>query len=154
MSLRQAARPARAEDLAALVRLHRAATEELRAQKGGTVWAHQTRRDREPSFALEDPAELVLVGMIDESVVGYARVVVEALDGGRELAVLTDIYVEPGAREVGVGEALLDAAIKWARGRGCVGIDSVALPGMRETKNFFESAGMVARAIVVHRALS
>jgi hypothetical protein len=34
-----------------------------------------------------------------------------------------------------------------------VGIDAVALPGMRETKNFFEAAGLVARAIVVHKAL-
>ena len=44
-------------------------------------------------------------------------------------------------------------AIAWATERGCFGIESMALPGNRETKNFFERFGLVARAIVVHRAL-
>jgi hypothetical protein len=39
------------------------------------------------------------------------------------------------------------------RGGGCVGIDALALPGNRQTKNFFESFGFTARAIVVHRRL-
>jgi GNAT superfamily N-acetyltransferase len=149
----EAARPAVAGDLPAMVALHRAATEELRAERGGGVWARQTARDGEAPFDLDDPAQRVLAGTIDATVVGYARVVAQRLTDGGELAVLTDIFVEPDAREVGVGEALLDAAIEWARDRGCIGIDSVALPGMRATKNFFEAAGLVARAIVVHRAL-
>jgi len=48
---------------------------------------------------------------------------------------------------------LLDYVIEWATERHCVGVDSLVLPGNRETKNFFESFGLVARAIVVHRAL-
>jgi hypothetical protein len=32
-------------------------------------------------------------------------------------------------------------------------MDSLALPGDRATKNFFESFGLKARAIVVHRSL-
>jgi GNAT superfamily N-acetyltransferase len=104
-------------------------------------------------FALDDPDVLVLAGTIDGAVVGYARVHAEALPGDRELAVLTDVFVDAGAREVGVGALLLDAAVDWARRRGAVGIDSLALPGMRATKNFFEAAGLVARAIVVHKAL-
>ena len=39
-------------------------------------------------------------------------------------------------------------------GQGCFGVDSLALPGDRHTKNFFESFGLVARAIIVHRSLS
>ena len=54
---------------------------------------------------------------------------------------------------VAVGEVVMDAAVAWARERGCFGIDSVALPGNRETKNFFERFGLTARAIVVHRVL-
>ena len=95
----------------------------------------------------------MLVGEIDGAVVGYARARLDRLSTGDLHADLTDLYVEPDAREVGVGEALLDAVIGWATAQGCTGIDSVALPGMRDTKNFFESAGMVARAIVVHRKL-
>jgi hypothetical protein len=47
----------------------------------------------------------------------------------------------------------MDAIVAWAEAAGCVGIDSLALPGNRETKNFFETFGLVARAIVVHRPL-
>jgi GNAT superfamily N-acetyltransferase len=144
----EGARPATAEDDAAVAALFRAATEELRAEKGGEVWARQ--RGRDAGFVA--PADgVVLVGTIDDVVVGYTVVRAEALPDGGQLAVIDDIYVEDGAREVGVGEAMLDAAIAWARERGSIGVDSVALPGMRETKNFFEAAGLVARAIVVHK---
>jgi GNAT superfamily N-acetyltransferase len=149
----EAARPAVAHDLPSLVSLHRAATAELRAERGGEVWARQTGRTAEAPFDLDDADQLVLAGTIDDVVVGYARVVLEPLAGGGDLAVLTDVFVDADAREVGVGEALLDAAVDWAGRRGCIGIDSVALPGMRATKNFFEAAGLVARAIVVHRPL-
>jgi L-amino acid N-acyltransferase YncA len=63
------------------------------------------------------------------------------------------IYVEPGARSVGVGEAILDLLIVEATERGAIGIEALALPGDRATKNFFETHGMVARAIIVHRRL-
>jgi hypothetical protein len=52
-----------------------------------------------------------------------------------------------------VGEALLDAAMAFGREHACRGIDSYALPGARETKNFFETAGMKARLLVVHAPL-
>lgn len=147
----EAARRATEADLPILENLHRAATVELRAERGGPIWALQVERGRRSPFDLRDPNELVLTGTIDDAVVGYGRVTVVPIEGGDELAVLTDIYVEEGARGVGVGEAVLDAAIGWARDRGCVGIDSLALPGMRASKNFFETAGMVARAIIVHK---
>lgn len=149
----EAVRPAAAGDLEVLAGLYRAATEELRAEKGGVLWARQADRDGRPPFDLDDPAQLVLAGTIDDVVVGYGRVVAQRLADDGVLAVLTDVFVEEGARDVGIGTALLDAAIDWARARGCVGIDSIALPGMRETKNFFEAAGLVARAIVVHKSL-
>ena len=41
----------------------------------------------------------------------------------------------------------------WAKRWGCIGVDSLALPGDRDTKNFFETHGLVARAITVHRTL-
>ena len=37
--------------------------------------------------------------------------------------------------------------------RAAAGIDGFALPGDRETKNFFERFGLTARAILVHRSL-
>jgi hypothetical protein len=47
----------------------------------------------------------------------------------------------------------MEAVLAWCDERGCFGVDALALPGNRETKNFFESFGLVARAIVVHRRL-
>src|SRR3546814_10879751 len=65
--------------------------------------------------------------------------------------VVDDLYTEPGCREVGIGELVMQALVDWCRERGCFGVDSLALPGDRHTKNFFESFGLVARAIVVHK---
>src|SRR5947207_670177 len=113
------------------------------------------RRPRPASLgdAIEDGAVETLVGTIDDVIVGYAVARVQELPDGGRLARLTDIYVQPEAREVGIGELLLDTVLAWAAEGGCFGVDSIVLPGNRETKNFFESAGMVARAIIVHRAL-
>jgi GNAT superfamily N-acetyltransferase len=100
-----------------------------------------------------DPGALVLAGTIDGTVVGYAVAVTEELRTGERLGIVTDVYVDPGAREVGVGEAMLDQVVAWCEDAGCIGIDALALPGNRHTKNFFESFKFTARAIVVHRRL-
>jgi GNAT superfamily N-acetyltransferase len=153
----EAARPASSADLPRIAALARAAIAELRSTKGGDVWARREARQEpiDDSLAadLANADAIVLVGSIDDAVIGYAVAVIEQLADGSELAHLEDVYVEPDARGVGVGEMLLDAVIAWATDRHCAGIDSLALPGNRETKNFFESFGLVARAIVVHRPL-
>jgi GNAT superfamily N-acetyltransferase len=95
----------------------------------------------------------VAVGTVDDTVVGYGVVRLERLLDGGVLGIIDDIYVEAGARGIGVGETLMNHLLDWCRARGCFGVDSLALPGDRETKNFFESFGLVARAIVVHRPL-
>jgi GNAT superfamily N-acetyltransferase len=153
----EAARPASSDDLPRIADLARGAITEMRAVKGGEVWARREAR-QEPIDAslaadLANRDAVVLAGTLDDVVVGYAVAVIERLADGSDLARLTDVYVEPEGRGVGVGELLLDEIVRWATDRRCVGIDSLALPGDRETKNFFESFGLVARAIVVHRAL-
>ena len=151
------ARPATAADLPALVDLLAAARLELTPTKGGDVWSRREGQtlnsDGRRASALDDPDRLLLVGTIDDIVVGYSATHVEQLEDGSRLARLTDIYVEVEARGVGVGEALIDDILAWGRAQGCFGVDSLALPGNRATKNFFEAHGLVARAIVVHRRL-
>ncbi len=153
----EAARPARRDELPRLAELADAAIAELTATKGGAMWSRREARP-EPvaeslAAALDADDQLVLVGTVDDVVIGYAAVRVETLRSGERLGVVDDIYVEPGARAVGVGEAMMDAVLDWCRHQGCIGVDSLALPGNRETKNFFESFGLVARAIIVHRSL-
>ena len=152
----ESARPATHADIPRIADLAEQAVAELTANKGGAVWAR--REARPPPYVdslradLEAEDHCVVVGEIAGAIIGYAVVRAEALRDGGVLGVLDDIYVEPEAREVGVGEALMDAVEVWCRRRGCIGIDSLALPGNRETKNFFETFGLVARAIVVHRS--
>jgi len=150
-------RAAAERDLPDLVELAETARKELEPTRGGSVWI---RREARPDpvgasieAALHDPDHLVLVGELDGAVVGYAIARLEILRDGGLLTVLDDIYVEAGARSVGIGELLMDEVVAWATSRGSFGIDSIALPGNRATKNFFESFGLVARAIVVHRDL-
>jgi ribosomal protein S18 acetylase RimI-like enzyme len=153
----ESARPATAADVVRLVELAEQAIAELTPTKGGDIWARREAR-RAPydeSFVSDLAADdrRVLVGEIEGAVIGYAVVHLELLHDNRLLGVVTDIYVEPEARDVSVGECLMDAIVAWCSARGCVGIDSLALPGNRATKNFFETFGLVARAIVVHRRL-
>ena len=151
------ARTATDADLAALDVLASAAIEELSALRGGEVWRRQQARPLPPSDSLRadlhDPSAHVVAGTIDGTVVGYGVVRVEELADGSRLGVISDLFTLEGAREVSVGEQVMGALITWATDQGCFGVDSLALPGDRHTKNFFETFGLVARAIVVHRPL-
>lgn len=154
----EAVRRATVDDVPVLALLTAAAVDEQREARGGAVWAVREAREvpAEASLraSLDDPGQLVLAGTIDDVVVGYAAVRTEELRDGSRLGVITDIYTDPGAREVGIGELLVDEVLAWCTEQGCRGVDALALPGNRETKNFFETAGLVARAIVVHRRLA
>lgn len=153
----EGARRATPGDAARIDELHAAAVAELAPQRGGRVWAAREARPGPlaPNLAavLSDPAALVLVGTLDDVVVGYAIVTLDELRDGRRLGIVTDLYVEPEARGVSVGELMMAEVLRWCRGCGCAGIDALALPGARATKNFFERFGFTARAIVVHRIL-
>lgn len=153
----EAARTACEADIAAVSELIAAAADEKRTQKGGPLWFRRERRWTDPptelAAALAATDHEVAVGTLDGAVVGYGLVRAERLGDGSLLGVIEDIYVDPGAREVGLGAALMDHLLDWCRTHGCFGVDSLALPGDRLTKNFFESFGLVARAIIVHRPL-
>ncbi len=153
----EASRPATLDDLPRLAELAEAAVAELRQGRGGDLWARHT--GRQPPYeeglrsAIEAHDHVVLAGTVDGLVMGYGVARTEPLADGALLGVVTDLYTEAGCRELGLGEAMMDALVAWCRERGCIGVDSIALPGDRHTKNFYESFGLVARAIVVHRAL-
>jgi GNAT superfamily N-acetyltransferase len=153
----EAARRAAVDDVPRLVELARIGIAELTSTRGGEMWRRREARaepvEESITTALGSPDHLVLAGTIDGTLIGYAIAHVERLRTGERLGVVEDIYVEAEARSVGVGEALMDEVLVWCRERGCIGVDSLALPGNRQTKNFFESFGLVARAIVVHRSL-
>ena len=148
----RAAEPA---DVSTLVELGRQLRDELRTLRGGDLWTAREAR-REPlteaytTLVARDDAHVV-VGTLDGFVVGFGVLLVEQLDDGRRLGVVEELYVEPGARQVGVGEAVVAELVAHGAAAGCLGVDARALPGHRAAKNFFEGAGFTARALVMHR---
>ena len=153
----EGSRPATAEDLPRIAELAELVRYELVPMKGGALWSAREAvaepfEDTYGALIDHDDA-LVVVGTVDETVVGFGVVTLERLRTGETLGVISDLFVEPGARAVGVGEAMADDLVAFCATRGCTGIDALALPGHRTAKNFFEGSGFTARALVMHRAL-
>jgi ribosomal protein S18 acetylase RimI-like enzyme len=143
----ESARPAGAGDAERITELCVQAREELAAERGAQILLH---RELRPD---EGDGRRMWVGTFDDVVVGYLTAELEPLADGTTLGRIVEIYVEPRARAVGVGEAMIDLALAWFTDQDCRGVDAYALPGMRETKNFFETFGFTARLLVVHHEL-
>ncbi len=151
------ARAATPADIPRIVELAHALRSELRDMRGGGLWETREARlrpdpDSIGSFLTRADA-YVSVGTIDDVVIGYGTVDVEALEDGTRLGVIGDLFVEDGARAVGVGEAIALALVAFCTDAGCVGVDAFALPGHRTAKNFFERSGFTARALLMHKRL-
>ncbi|HLG66354.1 MAG TPA: GNAT family N-acetyltransferase [Acidimicrobiales bacterium] len=116
----------------------------------------------------------LLAGLFDDVVVGVAagrvdpgrihldRIDLDRIDPGRigpgrigldRVGTVEACYVEPEARGVGVGTALLTALLEWFTARRCIAVDALALPGDRSTKQLLESAGFKTRLLVLRRPL-
>ena len=151
----EAARRATDADLDRLVALDAALRAELTPMRGGALWAARESRPGPPDAAfgalLARDDACVIVGTVDEYVVGMGVAEVEQLRDRSPLGRIVELFVEPEARGVGVGEAIAAELVAFCEARGCIGIDALALPGHRATKNFFEASGFTARAIVMHR---
>ncbi|MGI9577762.1 MAG: GNAT family N-acetyltransferase [Microthrixaceae bacterium] len=142
---------ATAADVSELARMHQSAKRLTSAiPKAGPLVEELSRGDDAESVVesfsagLADEGVTVLVGYLGEVAVGYG---VLTANGSRGR--IDELWVEPDARRIGVGTALLHALRELAAAAQMSGIDSVALPGDRDTKNFFEDHAMVARAIIV-----
>ncbi len=136
-------RPARSADEPAIEDLRSEARSEVATRRGGPeLLLALDRREA-------DGIPTTLVGLIGETAVGIAH----AVTVGRSMDV-DELFVLAAARRVGVGTELLRSLTASAIGQGCDALAATALPGDRETKNFFESHGLTARRIIVGRTLS
>jgi N-acetylglutamate synthase-like GNAT family acetyltransferase len=153
----EAARRATADDLPAIVGLAAELRDELTPMRGGGLWA-VTAAYPDPlhgsfdELLARDDACLV-VGTIDGVVVGFGACAVAVLRDGTRLGEVTELFVTEEARAVSVGESILSALVAFCREQDCSGVDAFALPGHRIAKNFFETAGFTARALVMHHSL-
>jgi ribosomal protein S18 acetylase RimI-like enzyme len=153
----EGARPATDSDVPRLVVLGRQAAAELTPMRGGALWSARDARpepldDAFPELLARDDT-CVIAGTIDEVVIGFGVGRLEHLRDGRLLGVIDELFVEPEARSIGVGDAVVEELVRFFTAHRCIGADALALPGNRATKNFFEQHGFVARSLVMHRNL-
>jgi len=153
-------RPARREDSERCGELCQEALGLLQQMRGGPLFVRRETgliakallRPGGLDRLLANPRRLVLVGTLDGSVVGMAMGRLDDV-GETSLGIVDGCYVEPAARKVGVGGALLDGLVTWFTAHGCRGVDISALPGDRDMKNLLEALGFKARLITMHRTL-
>ncbi|PIE31737.1 MAG: hypothetical protein CSA55_05000 [Ilumatobacter coccineus] len=137
-------RPATRADIGVLNDLEGRARRSLVDQRGGQRWL---RRHRPHHW--DTMLDRVVVASIDGVVLGYLVIELDDL-----VASIIDLYVLPDARDVGLGESLVDHALRWARELDCRSVEAWALPGDRETKNLYETAGLIACEITVSASLT
>jgi GNAT superfamily N-acetyltransferase len=142
------AREATGEDSEALAGLAAAARSAVAEMRGGELLL-----GRELGGHSAAQAGLIAVGTVDGVVLGFASGRLETLPGGSGLMRLEAVWVDPAARGVGLGTELLAYVASWGAASGATGLDALVLPGDRALKNLFESAGLSARMIVMHRRL-
>lgn len=149
--MRTEIRAATADDIPALAQLEAEARAALEDHRGGaSLLAEQPPVDDWAALIARDDRR-VWVAAIDDVIVGYLELTMPV---GGATAAVRQVYVEPGAREIGFGDDLLVTAIDAVRAAGGTAIESFALPGDRDTKNLFERAGLTARKIIVAKRLS
>jgi len=147
-------RPATESDIDELMRLdteHRSGF--ATGVRGAAQWLdeHPQPDSGDWRSRLADPQWRVMVAGVDDTVLGLLSLRLDASVGGG--ALVDQVFVTEGAREIGLGDGLVAAALQAARAAGARAVEALALPGDRETKNLFERAGLVARLIVVRREL-
>lgn len=138
------------DDASALAILEAEARAALADLRGGAEVLAEQPAVGDWSGVLSAPDRHAWVAEIDGTPVGYLELSLAADGAG----VVRQVYVEPGAREVGFGDDLLAAAVDAVRTAGGARIESFALPGDRQTKNLFERAGLTARKLIVAKQLS
>jgi GNAT superfamily N-acetyltransferase len=156
----EGARPALRSDGDRCAELCRQALDTLQHVRGGPLFSRRETglvakallRPGGLDRLLADGRRRVLVGTVDGAVVGMALGRIDAV-GEATLGVIDACYVEPPARGVGVGRALIDDLMAWFASSRCRGVDVNALPGDRETKNFLEASGFKARLLTMHRTI-
>ena len=150
------ARIATSGDVSTIARLYGALEAEMAALK--PMWPL--------ADGVAEPLQDTLAGMVDDpewgvylgTYAGHPLGFLAAQDhdllpqaGGAKVTAIRFIFTESEARRVGVGEAMLERALRDAAERGIDRFDAHVSPGHRDAKNFFESHGFKARSILMAR---
>lgn len=148
-------RPAVSADIPPLVGMYREALAEQVVLREAWGVAEGLAEPLEAAMAhlIDDADSFFRVGEIDGVGLGFIWARIEPLlpqAGDERIGVVRLVYVDPGARAVGVGESMLDDVLASMRAGGIRRFDAIVSPGHRLAKNFFESAGFSARRITMY----
>ena len=155
--IKVATRSAGETDISIVTAILNEAAAEIERWRGGKVlWEDRPSGEIADLLAecLERDDMLCILGTLDDVAAGVGLVAQAQLANGDPIAKIRILYVLKDARGVGAGEAMMTALSEWSRARGCSGIDAIALPGDRNTKNFFESHGMSARSLTLFKSIN
>jgi GNAT superfamily N-acetyltransferase len=146
-----AVRSATAVDATTLSELEREARNEITAFRGHEALLREVKSiDTMWGSAVADRSCLVLVAETSGQVVAYAKGDISSTDSS---CVVSHIYVDPLARQIGIGAGLISEIAHIAKDRGCTTLDALALPGDRKMKNLYERVGMPARLLIASKNL-
>ena len=137
-------------DAPGLAALEAAARAHLVDQRGGPQVLAEEPPVGDWSALLARDDVRVFVASVDEVPLGYLEL---HLPDAAGTSIVRQVYVDPGARELGFGDDMIGMAIDATLAAGGTVIESFALPGDRDTKNLFERAGMTARKLIVAKKL-
>jgi GNAT superfamily N-acetyltransferase len=105
------------------------------AEDGFTTSASELR-DNLAMLVHTDTAR-VAVAVDHVQIVGFAITTVSfGLEQGA-VAELEDLFVEPAHRRTGIGAALIDDSVDWARSRGCRSLELVIAPNGNDVAHLF-----------------
>jgi GNAT superfamily N-acetyltransferase len=147
------ARPATDADRAACVQLLGEALARATSMRGGpALVGGVSAEDLLARWSGGDSPAGLFVGEYEGAVVGVLAVAAVDL-GGQRRGRIDCCYVDEDARGVGVGSALMEAAVAWCEAAQCTEVDALALPGDRATKQRLEASGFTARLLTLSRRL-
>jgi ribosomal protein S18 acetylase RimI-like enzyme len=99
---------------------------------------------------LGHPANTVFAARVEERIVGLLVLVVLELPTGTE-ARIEDVVVDPAARRLGIGRALVTAALQKASSRGARHIELTSAPHREAAHTLYRSVGFTQRETGVFR---
>ncbi len=147
-------REAGIDDLEILEELIETARKEVLQQRGGELYLLTETRQNFAGLAdeLKDTKSRIIVGTYDSAVVGWGLAFEIRISDNLKIGKIRELFVQPEARGVGVGEAIVSDLIDWIQSQGYAGVEGTALPGNRESKGIFERFGIKTRMLTLYKS--